>query len=434
MKKSNLLVLFIMLCFMNITIVSAATCTSIVSISSASCKYTYNYFNTDLSFELNYKNNSFLNIEKTSFTANGSKYINTYTLSDISVTDFFTSDFKCPDTLYLVIGDGTLTDGVLKNNVSVMRSEAISALTGTTYKASISTNDITCSNTSSGGTANINKTIDESYYYYCGDSDIKYSINKYTDGTYGVSSTDNKHFTTSQNLDIGGVGCCGTDQNVYLYYDTTNAGYYFSLTQQSGARYQNELTCHNGSTIDDLTDKINEYITDMEDMTSKLTSFVNGDLSLTFDDINSMKVQADWYKARVDEAVAANKIKSTSNLITSFTNGYNSFITSYNLGLNKINNTGTDVTTCEDLLGPNVLNLLKTIFKMIQIIGPIIALGLGMYDILMALANGEDDAKKKAFKKLGRRIAAAVLLLLLPYIVDFILSLIPGISGSNCLI
>ena len=88
--------------------------------------------------------------------------------------------------------------------------------------------------------------------------------------------------------------------------------------------------------------------------------------------------------------------------------------------------------TCEGLIGENVLSFLTLIFRLIRIIGPIIALVLGMYDIFMAMVNGEEDAKKKAFKKLRGRIIAAVLLLVLPYILDVLLNLVNK-TGSNCI-
>ncbi len=86
---------------------------------------------------------------------------------------------------------------------------------------------------------------------------------------------------------------------------------------------------------------------------------------------------------------------------------------------------------CAGLIGPNVLSFLDVVFKLIRIVGPIIALLLGMYDLFMAMVNGEEDAKKKAIKKLKGRIIAAVLLLVLPYILDILLNLINRV-GSNC--
>ncbi|MBR1377461.1 MAG: hypothetical protein IJ565_06605 [Bacilli bacterium] len=94
-------------------------------------------------------------------------------------------------------------------------------------------------------------------------------------------------------------------------------------------------------------------------------------------------------------------------------------------------NAGTTVSDCEGLIGPNVLKFLKLILRFVRIVGPILALVLGMYDLMMAMAKGEEDDRKKAIKKLKGRIIAAVLLLLLPYLLDIFLDLV-GKGGTNC--
>ena len=95
-------------------------------------------------------------------------------------------------------------------------------------------------------------------------------------------------------------------------------------------------------------------------------------------------------------------------------------------------NSGTPVYDCEGLIGPNVLAFLELILSLIMIVGPIIALTLGTYDIFMAMAKGEEDDKKKAFKKLRGRLIATVLLLILPYIIKLLLTLINK-GDSMCL-
>ena len=95
-------------------------------------------------------------------------------------------------------------------------------------------------------------------------------------------------------------------------------------------------------------------------------------------------------------------------------------------------NGGTPVYDCEGLIGPNVLAFLQLILTLIMIVGPIIALVLGMYDLFMAMTKGEEDDKKKAIKKLKGRMIATVLLLILPYIIKILLALV-GKSDSICL-
>ena len=93
---------------------------------------------------------------------------------------------------------------------------------------------------------------------------------------------------------------------------------------------------------------------------------------------------------------------------------------------------GRRIDDCKGLIGDNTLKLLNLALNFLMIIGPIIALVLGTYDLIVALANGEEDAKKKGIKKMKNRLIAAALLLLLPYIVKLILN-IAGRGGTDCI-
>ena len=93
---------------------------------------------------------------------------------------------------------------------------------------------------------------------------------------------------------------------------------------------------------------------------------------------------------------------------------------------------GEDVKGCEGLIGENTLKLLNLALNFLMIIGPIIALVLGTYDLVMAMASGEDDAKKKGIKKMKDRLIASALLLLVPYIIKLILN-IAGRGGTDCI-
>ena len=93
---------------------------------------------------------------------------------------------------------------------------------------------------------------------------------------------------------------------------------------------------------------------------------------------------------------------------------------------------GRKIDDCKGLIGDNTLKLLNLALNFLMIIGPIIALVLGTYDLVVALANGEEDAKKKGIKKMKNRLIAAALLLLLPYIVKLVLN-IAGRGGTDCI-
>lgn len=93
---------------------------------------------------------------------------------------------------------------------------------------------------------------------------------------------------------------------------------------------------------------------------------------------------------------------------------------------------GDDIATCEELIGPNVIEFIKSARNLIMVVGPIIALVLSAYELVLAVASGEDDAKKKAFKKVRGRVIAAVLLLIVPYIITLVLNIVNNQFG-NCL-
>lgn len=92
---------------------------------------------------------------------------------------------------------------------------------------------------------------------------------------------------------------------------------------------------------------------------------------------------------------------------------------------------GVSTSGCE-ILGTEFYEYLRAIFFWIQIFGPILALVLSMLDIAMAVAASDEDAKKKAIKKTPTRFIAAIILLLVPYLVEFILALVDDINGTTC--
>lgn len=94
---------------------------------------------------------------------------------------------------------------------------------------------------------------------------------------------------------------------------------------------------------------------------------------------------------------------------------------------------GEDIdANCESMLGPEITEFINDIFKIIMIAGPVLALVLGTFDLIKALASGEEDAKKKATKKVRGRIIAAVLLFLVPYIVKVLLDLANVAYDKDC--
>lgn len=85
-----------------------------------------------------------------------------------------------------------------------------------------------------------------------------------------------------------------------------------------------------------------------------------------------------------------------------------------------------------DSLGNEVVDILRSIFRLIQIAGPLLAIGFGMTDFVGAVLSSEDGAIKKAAKKFITRLIAAALLFLIPVLLEFLLQFI-GYSGTVCI-
>src|SRR5574344_1062582 len=85
---------------------------------------------------------------------------------------------------------------------------------------------------------------------------------------------------------------------------------------------------------------------------------------------------------------------------------------------------------CTSLLGDGEFyGFLQDLFNLIQVMGPILAL---VFNMLKAVASGEEDMKKKAFKNTGTRLTSAVLLYLIPALLTFVFSLVDSLNGSTC--
>src|SRR5574344_171311 len=67
---------------------------------------------------------------------------------------------------------------------------------------------------------------------------------------------------------------------------------------------------------------------------------------------------------------------------------------------------------------------LQKIFNIIKIAGPLLVMGLGIYDYIQAIYSSDDDALKKANKKFMKRVIAACVIFLLPYLLEMILGLV----------
>ncbi|MBR2833044.1 MAG: hypothetical protein IKE75_01170 [Bacilli bacterium] len=80
--------------------------------------------------------------------------------------------------------------------------------------------------------------------------------------------------------------------------------------------------------------------------------------------------------------------------------------------------------TCKKLLGSDNVKLIRTYLFYICAAGVIIVIVLGISDFVKAIASSDDDALMTAWKRLKNRIISVIILLLLPALVNFVLSFV----------
>lgn len=86
--------------------------------------------------------------------------------------------------------------------------------------------------------------------------------------------------------------------------------------------------------------------------------------------------------------------------------------------------------SCETLLGPQTISYLSTGFVIIQIVGVVLTVILGLTDFMGAILAGDNDANKKAIKKFVIRLSMMAVLLIVPSIIKLLLTTF-GISDDG---
>lgn len=94
------------------------------------------------------------------------------------------------------------------------------------------------------------------------------------------------------------------------------------------------------------------------------------------------------------------------------------------------------VTSCEGLLGENLINKINSYLNIIKIAVPIILIAFGIVDFTKAVFSENEDSMKKAQKDFIKRLAIAMLIFFVPTILNLLLTLAnkvwPIIIPSTC--
>ena len=81
------------------------------------------------------------------------------------------------------------------------------------------------------------------------------------------------------------------------------------------------------------------------------------------------------------------------------------------------------LVACESTELLNVMNLVKKILRLVQIIVPIALILFGTFDMAKAVIAGDEKKMKEAQKPFIKRIISAVIVFLIPFIVKLVMNL-----------
>lgn len=92
--------------------------------------------------------------------------------------------------------------------------------------------------------------------------------------------------------------------------------------------------------------------------------------------------------------------------------------------------------SCKDILGEDAIKTIRTIKNLLIMVVPIILIALGIIDFVQAIFANDENVMKKAQTKFLKRVIIAVIILLIPTILQFILKMAnmiwPSIDYSLC--
>ncbi len=84
---------------------------------------------------------------------------------------------------------------------------------------------------------------------------------------------------------------------------------------------------------------------------------------------------------------------------------------------------------CSDILDPEVVDFLKQIFNVFKYLAPVLVLVYSTIDFIKAVASQEKEALKKAAQTALKRVLLAMVLFVLPEVLNYFLELLK-LSGT----
>ena len=88
-----------------------------------------------------------------------------------------------------------------------------------------------------------------------------------------------------------------------------------------------------------------------------------------------------------------------------------------------------DIISCNDYELAKILEVARNLLKVATILVPVLLVVLLIMDIMKTITTADVD-QKKLFKSISNRVIAAIAVFLVPYVIDFIVDIIP-MGASN---
>ena len=410
-------------------------------------------FDIDLSDEdpTNYKLSSFsCEMLSTCYGPSGISYIFTIT-KDINISN---NQFKSgkeyllqidPDSFYF--NDFTYRGDCPDLGLSLLNSSILVGLDGSvklTNSSKKPINDFCISNVLDFGNLGAGTIklypLDGKYYFESGIGDIIKSTTFYpSDGNYITYKKNNVSYSIrimedskEKFKDMIEQGICPPKDEIYVYsYDNYKA-FYISSEEIDDKKFNPIEKYEFGYLIGQIKNPISVISTDALNYKIKIKgdelSLKNVESNDNICSLETCKTNKEYYakKAIKEVLTYCNTIYSNSNDIDNidvqdciaFQNFYKQLVDA------KIID---DYTQGCSILSTDMQEKLKWILDILKIVGPIVALGLGTLDFVKAIASDDSDKEmKNAFKRFSTRIAAAVLLFIVPLILAVLMDTFLG--------
>ncbi len=172
--------------------------------------------------------------------------------------------------------------------------------------------------------------------------------------------------------------------------------------------------------VDGIEGKANETIY------STLFNGYNASYSITENEIDKIYKQTDDQKKKNEftcpTELYLNENNTLDYLITTNKNDSNSTYGQISDPIDIKDATGETTSGCA-IFGDGTTKIIKWAYKLLKIGAPLLVVVFGILDFVKSLLNGEDKGFKEAWQRFIKRLIAAIVVILLPVLLTFILNL-----------